>query len=49
MRLTMKGDYGLRAMIELATRYQAIGDRWYPHPGNAENAELRDELSKRYY
>lgn len=36
-------------LIELATRYQAIGDRWYPHPGNAENDGLRDELSKRYY
>ena len=36
-------------LIELATRYQAIGDKWYPHPGNAENAELRDELTKRYY
>lgn len=36
-------------LIELATRYQAVGDRWYPHPGNAENAGLRDELAKRYY
>ncbi len=25
-------------LIELATRYQAVGDKWMPHPGNAENA-----------
>jgi methylmalonyl-CoA/ethylmalonyl-CoA epimerase len=35
-------------LIELATRYQAAGDRWLPHPGNAENAELRQELRDRY-
>lgn len=36
-------------LIELATRYQAVGDRWFPHPANAENGELREELHKRYY
>lgn len=36
-------------LIELATRYQAVGDRWFPHPDNAENAALREELQKRYY
>jgi methylmalonyl-CoA/ethylmalonyl-CoA epimerase len=36
-------------LIELATRYQAIGDRWYPHPGNAENRGLLEELSRKYY
>jgi methylmalonyl-CoA/ethylmalonyl-CoA epimerase len=36
-------------LIELATRYQAIGDRWYPHPGNAENQHLHEEQRKRYY
>lgn len=36
-------------LIELATRYFAVGDRWYPHPGNAENADLRKELDARYY
>ena len=35
-------------LIELATRYQAAGDQWVPHPGNAENAELREELAGRY-
>jgi methylmalonyl-CoA/ethylmalonyl-CoA epimerase len=37
------------ALIELATRYQAVGDRWYPHPGNAENGKLLEELNERYY
>jgi methylmalonyl-CoA/ethylmalonyl-CoA epimerase len=36
-------------LIELATRYQAIDGRWYPHPGNAENAGLLEELNKTYY
>ena len=36
-------------LIELATRYQAIGDAWYPHPGNAENKHLHEELRKEYY
>lgn len=36
-------------LIELATRYQAVGDRWLPHPGNAENAALAGELRERYY
>jgi methylmalonyl-CoA/ethylmalonyl-CoA epimerase len=36
-------------LIELATRYQAVGDRWYPHPDNAENTELQKELNERYY
>ena len=35
-------------LIELATRYQAVGDRWYPHPGNAENSRLHEELQKRW-
>lgn len=36
-------------LIELATRYLAAGDRWYPHPGNVENGELLEESRKRYY
>jgi len=36
-------------LVELATRYQTVGDRWYPHPGNAENAELARDLRARYY
>src|ERR1700712_4650199 len=35
-------------LIELATRYQAVGDGWYPHPGNAENEHLLDELRSTY-
>ncbi|MDE0374490.1 MAG: hypothetical protein OXK16_00790 [bacterium] len=35
-------------LIELATRCQAVGDRWYPHPGNAENAHLATELHRRW-
>ena len=35
-------------LIELATRYQSVGDRWYPHPGNVENAPIRDELQARW-
>ena len=36
-------------LIELATRYLAVDDRWYPHPGNVENAALLEEQRKRYY
>lgn len=36
-------------LIELATRYLAVGDRWMPHPNNAENRHLAEELKKRYY
>jgi methylmalonyl-CoA/ethylmalonyl-CoA epimerase len=36
-------------LIELATRYQAVGDRWYPHPGNVENKHLLDESRDKYY
>lgn len=36
-------------LIELATRYQAIGDRWYPHPSNVEHQALREELFERYH
>jgi methylmalonyl-CoA/ethylmalonyl-CoA epimerase len=36
-------------LIELATRYQTIGDKWYPHPANAENSGLRQEYEARYY
>ena len=36
-------------LIELATRYHAVGDRWYPHAGNAENADLLHEMNERYY
>jgi methylmalonyl-CoA/ethylmalonyl-CoA epimerase len=36
-------------LIELATRYQVAGDRWLPHPGNAENADLAKELEGRFY
>lgn len=35
-------------LIELATRYLAMDDRWYPHPGNVENRQLRSELAERY-
>lgn len=35
-------------LIELATRYLAVGERWYPHPDNAENEHLRSELAERY-
>lgn len=36
-------------LIELATRYQTAGDRWVPHPGNAENSELAKEFEDRFY
>ncbi|GGJ35442.1 VOC family protein [Streptomyces brasiliensis] len=36
-------------LIELATRYQAAGDRWLPHPGNAEQPELLKEMKDRFY
>jgi methylmalonyl-CoA/ethylmalonyl-CoA epimerase len=36
-------------LIELATRYHAYGDRWYPHAGNAENEHLRAAMKKEYY
>jgi methylmalonyl-CoA/ethylmalonyl-CoA epimerase len=36
-------------LIELATRYQAVGDKWYPHPGNAENRHLLREQTDRWY
>ncbi|RBM14835.1 hypothetical protein DI005_29635 [Prauserella sp. PE36] len=36
-------------LIELATRYQVGGDRWVPHPGNAENADLLKEMTQRFY
>ncbi|MCR3718757.1 MULTISPECIES: VOC family protein [Prauserella salsuginis group] len=36
-------------LIELATRYQVGGDRWLPHPGNAENDDLQKELTDRFY
>ncbi|NKQ57234.1 hypothetical protein HFP15_30620 [Amycolatopsis sp. K13G38] len=35
-------------LIELATRYQAGRDRWLPHPGNAENTELHEQLTKQF-
>ena len=35
-------------LIELATRYQSVGDRWYPHPANAENQALHGELQNRW-
>jgi methylmalonyl-CoA/ethylmalonyl-CoA epimerase len=35
-------------LIELATRYQAVDGVWLPHPGNAENTDLRDELRDRF-
>lgn len=35
-------------LIELATRYQTADGVWLPHPGNAENADLRDELRGRF-
>lgn len=36
-------------LIELATRYQAVDGRWYPHPGNAENKHLVTEGHEKYY
>lgn len=36
-------------LIELATRYQAVGERWFPHPANAENGAQAAELLARYY
>lgn len=36
-------------LIELATRYLAVGERWMPHPDNAENKALATELEHRYY
>ena len=36
-------------LIELATRYQAIGDKWYPHPGNAENAQHLAAMKMQHY
>lgn len=36
-------------LIELATRYMAVGDKWMPHPNNAENGHLAEELKQRYY
>lgn len=36
-------------LIELATRYQSVEDRWYPHPANAENDEMAAELRRRYH
>ncbi len=36
-------------LIELATRYQTVGDRWYPRPQNAENTELQRQLKGQYY
>ena len=35
-------------LIELATRYLAVGDAWLPHPGNAENDGLAGELTHRF-
>lgn len=36
-------------LIELATRYLAVCDKWMPHPNNAENRHLAKELEERYY
>lgn len=35
-------------LIELATRYLAVRDTWLPHPDNAENAALADDLESKY-
>jgi methylmalonyl-CoA/ethylmalonyl-CoA epimerase len=35
-------------LIELATRYLAVGEAWLPHPGNAENGALATELTERF-
>jgi methylmalonyl-CoA/ethylmalonyl-CoA epimerase len=35
-------------LIELATRYQAAGDRWLPHPGNKEQGNLLVEMKDRF-
>lgn len=36
-------------LIELATRYLVVRDKWMPHPNNAENGFLAEELERRYY
>jgi methylmalonyl-CoA/ethylmalonyl-CoA epimerase len=36
--ITMQKAHG--TLIELGRRYLTVGDKWYPHPGNAENSEL---------
>jgi methylmalonyl-CoA/ethylmalonyl-CoA epimerase len=35
-------------LLELATRYAVCGDRWVPNPDNVENAELAEEMLKRF-
>lgn len=35
-------------LIELATRYLAVGSEWLPHPGNSENVALAAEIADRY-
>ncbi len=35
-------------LLELATRYLTVGEAWLPHPANAENAPLADELTHRF-
>lgn len=42
------GEFSHGPLIELATRYLAVGDNWLPHPGNPENAELAAELTARF-
>lgn len=35
-------------LIELATRYLSVGEDWLPHPDNAENQALAEEMRDRY-
>lgn len=35
-------------LIELATRYLAVGEEWLPHPDNAEHSDLAAELHDRF-
>jgi methylmalonyl-CoA/ethylmalonyl-CoA epimerase len=36
-------------LIELATRYQSVDGRWYPHPDNSENDAMTESLRDTYY
>lgn len=36
-------------LIELATRYQAGDGMWLPHPGNAEQKDLGQQLREQFY
>ena len=36
-------------LLELATRYFAVENRWFPHPGNAENADRLRSMKEEFY